>query len=32
MPIAAASLVFLAISGYVMWLWPKWQRRKSRVR
>lgn len=32
MPIAAASLVFLAISGYVMWLWPKWQRRKSSVR
>lgn len=30
MPAAALILVYLAGSGYVMWLWPKWQRRRQR--
>jgi uncharacterized iron-regulated membrane protein len=28
MPAAALVLLFLAISGYVMWGWPTWQRRR----
>jgi uncharacterized iron-regulated membrane protein len=28
MPIAALVLSFLAVSGYVMWLWPKWRKRR----
>lgn len=32
MPVVALILSFLALSGYVMWLWPKWKRwRKRRV-
>lgn len=31
LPVAALALLFLGLSGYVMWLWPKWQRRRSRV-
>jgi uncharacterized iron-regulated membrane protein len=27
MPAAACALLFLAVSGYVMWLWPKLRRR-----
>ena len=27
-PFAALSLLFLSISGYVMWLWPKWRNRR----
>ena len=30
-PAAALALLFLSLSGYWMWLWPKWQRRKSRA-
>ncbi len=30
MPIAALILVYLAGSGYVMWLWPKWRRHRQR--
>lgn len=30
MPVAALALLFLALSGYVMWLWPKLRRRMSR--
>ncbi len=28
MPAAACVLCFLSLSGYVMWLWPKWKRRR----
>ncbi len=28
MPVVALVLLFLAVSGYVMWLWPKWLRRR----
>lgn len=28
MPAAALALLFLGGSGYAMWLWPKWQRRR----
>ena len=31
-PTAALALLFLSVSGYVMWLWPKWQRRRTRSR
>ncbi|MFK7740540.1 MAG: PepSY domain-containing protein [Planctomycetota bacterium] len=32
MPVAALILLYLSLSGYVMWLWPKWKkRRRSRV-
>jgi len=30
MPLAAVVLLWLALSGYVMWLWPKWRRRQQR--
>ncbi|MFM1873737.1 MAG: hypothetical protein RL398_3159 [Planctomycetota bacterium] len=30
MPLAALALLYLGVSGYVMWLWPKWQRRRKR--
>lgn len=30
MPFVALVLSFLAMSGYVMWLWPKWQKRRRR--
>jgi len=30
MPFAALVLLYLATSGYVMWLWPKWVRRRQR--
>jgi uncharacterized iron-regulated membrane protein len=29
MPVAALVLLWLALSGYVMWLWPKWRRRQQ---
>jgi uncharacterized iron-regulated membrane protein len=32
MPAAGAILAFLATSGYVMWLWPKWKRRRQRTK
>lgn len=28
MPAVALALMFLAVSGYVMWGWPAWQRRR----
>ncbi len=31
MPAAGLILVYLAASGYVMWLWPKWRRRQQRA-
>ena len=31
MPVVAALLMFLAVSGYVMWLWPKWKRLQKRA-
>lgn len=31
MPAAGLILSFLATSGYVMWLWPKWVRQRRRV-
>jgi hypothetical protein len=30
MPAAALILLYLASSGYVMWLWPKWQKWRRR--
>ncbi|HEX6813119.1 MAG TPA: PepSY-associated TM helix domain-containing protein [Planctomycetota bacterium] len=30
MPAAALVLLYLASSGYVMWLWPKWQKWRRR--
>ncbi|MEZ6037369.1 MAG: PepSY-associated TM helix domain-containing protein [Planctomycetota bacterium] len=30
MPVVAVVLLFLAISGYVMWLVPKWKKRRRR--
>lgn len=30
MPAAALALAWLAVSGYVMWGWPAWQRRRRR--
>jgi hypothetical protein len=30
MPAAALALAWLAASGYVMWGWPAWQRRRRR--
>lgn len=30
MPVVALVLLYLACSGYVMWLWPKWQRSRRR--
>ncbi len=30
MPVAALALLYLASSGYVMWLWPKWQKWRRR--
>lgn len=30
LPATAVVLVYLAASGYVMWLWPKWRRRQQR--
>ncbi|MFY9344492.1 MAG: PepSY-associated TM helix domain-containing protein [Planctomycetota bacterium] len=32
MPAVALILLYLASSGYVMWLWPKWQRWRARRR
>ena len=29
MPVVAAILLYLALSGYVMWLWPKLRRRRK---
>jgi uncharacterized iron-regulated membrane protein len=31
MPAVAVVLLFLATSGYVMWGWPKWQKRRRRA-
>lgn len=31
MPTVGATLAFLSLSGYVMWLWPKWKRRRKRA-
>ena len=31
MPVAGSILAFLATTGYVMWLWPKWVRRRTRI-
>lgn len=31
MPTAGLVLLFLSLSGYVMWLWPKWQRWRRRA-
>ena len=28
MPLVAVSLLALALTGYVLWLWPKWRRRQ----
>ena len=28
-PAAALALLFLSISGYAMWLWPKWRARRN---
>jgi uncharacterized iron-regulated membrane protein len=30
MPVVAAALAVLAVTGYVMWGWPVWQRRRRR--
>lgn len=30
MPVVALGLLFLALSGYVMWGWPKWQKARRR--
>lgn len=30
LPVAALALLYLALSGYVMWLWPKWRKRRAR--
>jgi uncharacterized iron-regulated membrane protein len=32
MPAVALVVLFLAASGYVMWLWPKWARARTRRR
>lgn len=29
MPLAGCVLCFLSLSGYVMWLWPKWRKRRA---
>lgn len=31
MPVVAGVLLYLALSGYVMWLWPKWKRHRKRT-
>lgn len=30
MPAVALALLYLGLSGYAMWLWPKWLRRRKR--
>ena len=32
LPVAALALLYLGLSGYVMWLWPKWRKRRSRTK
>jgi uncharacterized iron-regulated membrane protein len=31
-PAAALALLFLSLSGYAMWLWPKWQRHRAQAK